>query len=151
MQCTEAYQISHPYYHSRHNPSKHPDCVHRLTWAKPHCCFLFFCLVPLLVCSRRLMHFGGMGCWTFPSCPHVLSWHWQESFCLPCSRKNCKQDCKSLGERRPLMSALSNGTSGTKPLIKGLKLNSNKLIWSLMMLWNQWPEPCCLQQIWASS
>lgn len=128
------------------------DFVHRLTQANPCCSYLFFCSVPPLVSPRHLMFLGGMGCRTLPSCRYVLSWYYQESFCLRSSRKeNCKQDCKSLGEQRPLMSALSNGTSGTKPLIKGLKLNSNKLLWSLMILWNQRPKSYGSQWIWALS
>lgn len=152
VQCTTAYQSSRPYHRSKRNRSKHSDCAHCLTWANPRCCYLSFFSLPPLVCSSHLMHLGETGCWTLPSCLPALSWHYQESFCLHCSRKEtCIRDRKSLGKRQPLMSALSNGTSGTKPLIKGLKLNSNKLLWSLMILWNQSPKSCWLQWIWALS
>lgn len=99
-------------------------------------------LAPTICCT--LVGWDAGACWS------GLSWHLQESFCLHNSRKEkCKHGCKSLGELQLSASALSNGTSGTKPLIKGLKWKFNKLPRSLVILWNQWPESCWLQWIWA--
>lgn len=109
-------------------PRQAPGCMNRLTGANPRGCYLFFCSIPVLVCPNHPVCLGGMECWTSPSCPYVLFWHYRESFCLPCNRKDCKQDCESLGKGQPLMTSLSNRTSATKPLIKGLKLDSNKLL-----------------------